>query len=193
MRELVYSTLMVSPNQKLAEFASDLLGQNSFYPVRKVSSVTEARQALSIRQYDVLIVNYPLLDETGVELSMEMSKDCSSVVLLLVPSSSFAEVEAKTRGSGVFLLKKPLSLQTLAQAASWIRSASDRVRSIQSGRVKLEEKIDEIRLVSRAKCILIENLGMSEAEAHKYITKEAMDRCTTKREVAVTILRTWSR
>ena len=193
MRELVYSTLIISPNQRLMEFASDLLGQNSFYPVKKVSSVTEARQALSIRQYDVLIVNYPLLDETGVELSMEMSRDCSSVVLLLVPSSNFAEVEAKTRGSGVFLMKKPVSLQSLSQAISWIRSASDRVRSIQSGRVKLEEKIDEIRLVSRAKCILMENLGMGEAEAHKYITKEAMDRCTTKREVAVTILSTWSR
>lgn len=193
LRELVYSTLIVSTTPSFASFASELLIQNSFYPVKKVSSVTEARHALSIRSYDVLIVNYPLLDETGLELSMEMSRDCSSVVLMMVPATMYGDVETKTRGSGVFLLKKPVSLITLSQSLSWLRSASDRVRSVQSGRVKLEEKIDEIRLVTRAKLILMENLKMTEDEAHKYITHEAMDRCISKREVANTILNTWSR
>ena len=90
-------------------------------------------------------------------------------------------------------MKKPVTLITLSQALVWLRSASDRVRSLQSGRVKLEEKIDEIRLVTRAKLILMENLNMTEDEAHKYITHEAMDRCISKREVANTILNTWSR
>ena len=193
LRELVYSTLIISTTPSFASFASELLSQNSFYPVKKVSSVTEARHALSIRSYDVLIVNYPLLDETGLELSMEMSRDCSSVVLMMVPATMYGDVEAKTRGSGVFLLKNPVSLITLSQSLSWLRSASDRVRSVQSGRVKLEEKIDEIRLVTRAKLILMENLKMTEDEAHKYITHEAMDRCMSKREIANTILNTWSR
>lgn len=193
LRELVYSTLVLSTNSSFVTFASELFTQNSFYPVKKVSSVTEARRALSIRSYDVLIVNYPLLDETGLELSMEMSRDCSSVVLMMVPAAVFEDVEAKTRGSGVFLLKKPISLITLSQAFSWLRSASDRVRSIQSGRVKLEEKLDEIRLVTRAKLILMENLKMTEEEAHKHITHEAMNRCISKREVANIILNTWSR
>ena len=88
LRENVYSTLVISPTSAFAQFAQELFAQNSFYPIKKVSSVTEARHALSIRQYDVLIVNYPLMDETGLELSMEMSRDCSSVVLLMVPSVS---------------------------------------------------------------------------------------------------------
>ena len=193
LRELVYSTLIVSTTPSFASFASELLSQNSFYPVKKVSSVTEARHALSIRSYDVVIVNYLVLDETGLELSREMSRDCAAVVLMMVPATMYGDVEAKTRGSGVFLLKKPISLITLSQSLSWLRSASDRVRSVQSGRVKLEEKIDEIRLVTRAKLILMENLKMTEDEAHKYITHEAMDRCMSKKEVANTILNTWSR
>ena len=103
LRELVYSTLIISTTPSFASFASELLSQNSFYPVKKVSSVTEARRALSIKSYDVLIVNYPLLDETGMELAMEMSRDCSSVVLMMVPASFYGDVEAKTKGSGVFL------------------------------------------------------------------------------------------
>ena len=43
----------------------------------------------------------------------------------------------------------------------------------------------------RAKWLLIERRGMTEAEAHRYIEKEAMDTRLPKREVARDILRTF--
>ena len=46
-----------------------------------------------------------------------------------------------------------------------------------------------IRLVNQAKWRLIERLGMTEPEAHRYITKRAMDRRTSVRAVAEGILR----
>ena len=49
----------------------------------------------------------------------------------------------------------------------------------------------EIRIVNRAKCLLIEQLKMTEEEAHRYIEKQAMDRCVTKRTVAENILSTY--
>ena len=55
----------------------------------------------------------------------------------------------------------------------------------------IEEKMEEIRLVNRAKWLLIEELKMTEQEAHRYIEKQAMDRCVTKRVVAVQILSTY--
>ena len=42
----------------------------------------------------------------------------------------------------------------------------------------------EIRLINRAKWALIERQGMSEQDAHRYIEKQAMDRCVPKRVVA---------
>ena len=53
----------------------------------------------------------------------------------------------------------------------------------------LKEKIEEIRIVNRAKCLLIEQLKMTEPEAHRYIEREAMDSRRTRREVAQAILR----
>ena len=55
----------------------------------------------------------------------------------------------------------------------------------------LEEKMEEIRLVNRAKWLLIEQLKMTEPDAHRYIEKTAMDRCVTKRTVAETIIKTY--
>ena len=46
-------------------------------------------------------------------------------------------------------------------------------------------------MIDRAKCILIQYLNMTEAEAHRYIEKQAMDMRSTKRVIAEGILRTY--
>ena len=48
--------------------------------------------------------------------------------------------------------------------------------------------MEEIRLVNRAKWLLIEQRGMDEPTAHRYIEKQAMDRCVTRRAVAEEIV-----
>ena len=48
--------------------------------------------------------------------------------------------------------------------------------------------MEEIRLVNRAKWRLIEVLKMTEAQAHRYIEKQAMDRCVNRRTIASEIL-----
>ena len=53
---------------------------------------------------------------------------------------------------------------------------------------KLEEKIEELKLVDRAKCALIIHEHMSEEEAHKHIEKTAMNQRRTRREIARAIL-----
>ena len=51
----------------------------------------------------------------------------------------------------------------------------------------------EIRLVNRAKWVLIEQRGMDESAAHRYIEKQAMDRCVTRRMIAEEILNNQSK
>ena len=55
----------------------------------------------------------------------------------------------------------------------------------------MEEKIEEIRLVNRAKWLLIECLGMTEPEAHRYIEKQSMDQRISKREAAEAVIKTY--
>ena len=58
--------------------------------------------------------------------------------------------------------------------------------------MQIEEKMEEIRIVNRAKWLLISELKMDEPQAHRYIEKQAMDRCISKREVADEIIKTYS-
>ncbi|HBK03882.1 MAG TPA: antitermination regulator, partial [Clostridiales bacterium] len=39
---------------------------------------------------------------------------------------------------------------------------------------------------------LIEQLKMTEAEAHRHIEKQAMDRCSSKKDIALAIIHTYT-
>ena len=53
---------------------------------------------------------------------------------------------------------------------------------------RLQDKISQIRLVSRAKCCLVEHAHLTEAEAHRRIEKLAMDTRRDRTEIAQEIL-----
>ena len=55
----------------------------------------------------------------------------------------------------------------------------------------LMEKMADIRTVNRAKWLLIENVNMTEKDAHYYIEKQAMDMRLSRKEVAQNIIRTY--
>ena len=66
-----------------------------------------------------------------------------------------------------------------------------RIRSIQNENIRLQRKIDDTRLINRAKGILIEYLSMTEPQAHKYLERQAMDLRISKTEVAKRLLSTY--
>ena len=77
-------------------------------------------------------------------------------------------------------------------ALQWMESARERLRKFEKKSVSIEEKMEEIRIVNKAKWLLIRELKMDEPEAHRYIEKQAMDRCVTRREIAAEIIKLYS-
>ena len=95
-------------------------------------------------------------------------------------------------GHGVFTLPKPITGTAMSQALKWMAAARERLRRMEKKTISIEEKMEEIRLVNRAKWMLIDNLKMTESDAHRYIEKQAMDLCVTRREVAEDIIKTYN-
>lgn len=77
-------------------------------------------------------------------------------------------------------------------ALGWMASARERLRRAEKKTISIEEKMEEIRIVNRAKWLLISEIKMDEPNAHRYIEKQAMDRCVSKRAIAEEIIRTYS-
>ena len=71
-------------------------------------------------------------------------------------------------------------------------STREKLRKTEKKTLSIEEKMEEIRIVNRAKWLLISELKMDEQGAHRYIEKQAMDRCVSKRVVAEEVIKTYS-
>ena len=110
-------------------------------------------------------------------------------VVLLVKAEMADEVAARVEDAGVFVVPKPLNRALLFGAVKLAQAANRRIMGLQRQNNILQQKIDDIRLVDRAKCALIQYRLLTEPEAHKYIEREAMDSRRTRREVAQAILR----
>ena len=97
-------------------------------------------------------------------------------------------VSAEVEDFGVFVVEKPFSRPMLFQSLRLVLASRRRMLGLQRENVRLNEKLEELRLVSRAKGALMRVLGMTEPQAHHYIEKQAMDLRATRREVARRIL-----
>ncbi len=189
LKERIYSVLVVSAAEKLNNALSPLLPESHYSPVRFVSNVSSARRIWSEQEFDYLIVNSPLPDHTGIQFAIDAAGSKGSVVLLLVRAELYEDVFKQIAPHGVFALSKPISRPVLTAALDWMESARERLRKQEQKTLSVEEKMEEIRIVNRAKWLLISEKNMDEPQAHRFIEKQAMDRCISKRDVAEEILR----
>lgn len=187
-----YSVLVVSAAEKFNETIAALLPPSDYYPVKFVTNIAAAKRAYLEQQYDFVIINAPLPDDFGTRFAIDVTSKNGTVALILVRAESYEDIHAKVVTKGIFTLSKPTSALIITRALEWMAAARERLRRLESKTTSIEEKMEEIRLVNRAKWLLIENLKMTEADAHRYIEKQAMDRCVNRREIALNIIKTYS-
>ena len=186
-----HSVLIVSGTQKGAAYITEMLSPSEFYPISTVLNGGEARRLLLQNSYDLVIVNAPLPDEFGHELAMHVVEKAISGAMLIVKSELFDQVSAKVEPYGVLTIQKPVARPLFYQALRLLIATQNRWRRFDNENKKLQTKMEEIRIVARAKCILVEYLRMSEQQAHRYIEKQAMDMRTSKRNVAENNIKTY--
>ena len=122
------------------------------------------------------------------------SKDISeslSTILLMTPQSFYEEVSYKVEGFGIITIPTPFDHFNFYIAIKTAIAVQYKVQILSSQTVKLKTKMEEIRLVNRAKMLLIQVLKMTETQAHHHIEKEAMDRGMKKTALAEEIIKTY--
>lgn len=190
-QDKTYSVLLVSAAGKFNTATMDLLPMTDFWPVVTAGSVSEAKRRLVEQSFDIVIINAPLPDDFGMHLAIDACNESDASVLMLVKSELYNDVYAKVVEYGVMTLSKPVTVQIISQTLRILCATRERMRKMEEKQATVEEKIEEIRLVNRAKWQLIECLSMTEAEAQHYIEKQSMDLRVSKREVAENIIKTY--
>lgn len=158
---------------------------------RCVFSAQEAREALSEGVFTILLIFFPLPGD-GAQLALDAAghSDCA---ILLVAREEAKEEEAVQRAceAGSLFLTRPLNRERLVFALESAACIHRRIAYLKKENALLQRKMRELRSVERAKYLLMQTLGMTEAQAHRFIEKQAMDARQTRAEVALRILKTY--
>ncbi len=190
-QERTYAVLIVSASEKMDTQMRALLPATDYYPVRSARSVGQARRMLLEEAFDLVLIQTPLQDDYGVQLAIDVCSESSAGALLFVKAELYDSVSAKGLEYGVVTLSTPTSSALVTQSLHMLCAQRERIRRMEAKQQSVEEKIAEIRLVNRAKWLLIECLSMTESEAQHYLEKQSMDQRISKRQAAETIIRTY--
>lgn len=185
------SALIISNSEKSIIYLTEVLKKAAVTSITNISNAAEARRLLIEKDFDLCIINAPLPDEFGESLARNIASKGISEVILIVKAEVYDEVSAKTEDFGVITISKPISKTLLWNALKMASVTHKKIMAVQNENKKLLQKIEDIKNVDRAKCILISHFSMTESEAHRYIEKQAMDMRTTRREVAEEILKVY--
>ena len=186
----IYRVLIAGANDRTFDSLRELLPPDSYEPPLRAGSAGEAKRMLLETDVDLVILNAPLRDEFGTQLALNLAQD-NLCVLMLVPAESFDAVCYKVEDEGILTLSKPVSRNGLLGAIKLLTAMRGKLRKLDRQNQALQEKMQDIRTVNRAKWLLIEIKRMTENEAHYYIEKQAMDMRLSRREVAENIIRTY--
>lgn len=184
----VHSILLVSKDTKINTLISALLAPPLF-ELSVCADFNEARRKANERTFNIIIVDSG--DGSDTDFAIDVS-DSSSTVMLMVPSEHFDQISYRVEGYGIMTITKPFDAFYLYNMIKIAIAVQYKIQVLTSQTVKLKEKMEEIRLVNRAKMLLMQNLNMTEQDSHRYIEKEAMNRCMKRTAVAEQIIKTYS-
>ncbi len=185
-----YRVLVADSGDKIYDYISQSLPRSDYDPILRAGDAGEARRMLLNAPVDIVIINTPLKDDFGTELALDLA-DGSAGVLLLVKNELYDQICYKVEDSGVLTLGKPTSRQGFYSAVKLLTAMTARLSKLEKANHTLQEKMADIRVVNRAKWLLIEHHHMKEQDAHYFIEKQAMDTRLSRREVAENIIRSY--
>ena len=180
--------LIVSAGASSNEYISARLAEMGYSRPVILPSGAEARRRMAESDFELIVVNSPLPDEFGHEVCINAMETTDAGVVFLVKAAQAEQLLAPLNEQGVLLLSKPFTNTLFMQTMHMAAASNHRLQRLRQENARLQEKIAQIRLVSRAKCCLIEREGMTEMQAHRYIEKQAMDTRRDRAEIAQEVL-----
>lgn len=181
-----HSILCVSVSEQFCAVVRRSL--EGFVMVDSRKNIASARRCAMERYYDMIIINAPLPDEFGEQFALDLARECSASVLLVTPPEVYDEVLEHVTDLGIMAVSKPISADLLKKAIRYLAAVQNRIHRMEYEIQSAHEKMEEMRVVSKAKFALVERKHMTEDEAHRFIGKQAMNHGVSRKRIAEGIL-----
>ncbi len=151
-----------------------------------VSTVNLAREL----KPDLVIMDIRMPDLDGIGAAKVLTEERLCPVLLLTAFSQKDLVEAAKDAGVSGYIVKPFTERELVPAIEVVLARFKEFRALERQVGELQEALETRKLVDRAKGLLMDTQGLTEAEAFRKIQKMSMNTRKSMREIAEAILLT---
>lgn len=182
------NVLIVSKKKDIGDALAKLLRPFKFDHIDITDSAQEARRKVQRGSYSLVLINTPLSHEIGTDLALDVLSFNDPDVILLVQNDALPRVEMKLANAPILIVQKPINKQLILRELNYIINSQEKREKLIEQNSRLKDKMNDLKNLFRAKLFLMEHLNMSEAEAHRYIQKKAMDERRTPGQVAKGII-----
>lgn len=180
--------LLVCSSEKGTKVYSENLKSMGYVHIDTEGNGGAARRRLINDNYSMVLIDTPLKDELGSDLAMKISQGGNSAVILVVKAENSDMISAKVEEYGVFIIPKPFTKSIFHQGVKFVSASVKRFSVLKNEQNKLLKKVEDIKKIDRAKCLLIQYNKLTEEESHRYLEKQAMDLRLSRRQVADEII-----
>ena len=181
--------LLVSTSEKTTGILKEYLNMEDCMNITACKTASRARRTALETAFDMIIINYPLPDETDYALPQDLAEKSDASLMLMVSSEVFDIITDRMEKAGVFVFSKPVNKTVLLSVLRFAVLTQKRLRGLRTKNRSLQDKLGEIKIIDRAKCLLMEQEQLSEAQAHRYLEKRAMDSQMSRLQVAEQLLK----
>lgn len=188
METEITRVLIVTKDIKISSPIKQMLLPPIFETV-ECTDYNEVRRRLVEENFQIIIVDSA--DGEGTDLAIDLS-EASATILLLAPNHLFDQISYRVEAFGILTLTKPFDQFYFYNMIKIALAVNAKIQKLTFQTIRLKEKMEEIRIVNRAKMLLMSHKSMTEEEAHRYIEKNAMDKCIKRTQLAQDIIREFS-
>lgn len=114
--------------------------------------------------------------------------DAKAALVVILPMTEAIQVDSVCHATPNAILPRPFTVNSVLSSLVLARSQFDYERRLRTKIEKLDDNLRSMRVVERAKAILMATRHMPEAEAYGFIRRQAMDRRVSASAVAGAIV-----
>lgn len=182
----IKNILIAGKNEQVCENIAALLEDTNC----KTVSLTDGIRMRSIDtdKFDVIVISTPLEDEFGLDLAAELHGKSSAALVVITKGELAEAVQSKIKFTGAFVIGRPCGKAALLQAIRFADIAGENLKRLTEEKNRLEQQLEDMKVINRAKLCLMQYLSLTEEQAHRHLQKHAMDLRKTQKQAAEDIL-----
>ena len=184
------NALIIASNKQISAALSGAVKRSGADVIALAYDAVSAKRAVGNRDFGLCVIHA----EDFIGQCAELARTCAARgggVIVIESPQRYEDMARCLEDDGILVLSKPIAHAELFRAVKMVRAVNNRILRLLEEKRDLLKKIDDMRLVNRAKLILMQNMGFTEEQAHRKKKKRAMDQRRTRADVAMEILKTY--